>query len=160
MRNAVLLPFSLYLLAAAPAFAHDTRPANWCPAGTQHQFVSSFELSTSELIDYRKAHDRDDMVLGSTCNTPKSCGIVDEWFWANQAATETCIGQQVRRGSGEITVPIILSPDTFNLDGDANGNGIGDHHDYYHFGDGHGLKGVCVVCTPATQPGSSNDAGS
>lgn len=158
MRNVALLPFSLCLLAAAPAFAHDTRPANWCPAGYQQQVVSSFDLSTSTLIAYRAAHDNDDMVLGSTCSTPKSCGIVDEWFWANQAATETCIGHQVRGGYSGTVVPRILSPDTFNHDEDADGDGISDHHRDYRFKDG--LTGVCVVCTPATQPGSSNDAGS
>jgi len=155
MRNVALLPFSLCLLAAAPAFAHDTRPANWCPAGYQQQAVSTFDLSTSTLITYRAAHDSDDMVLGSTCNTPKSCGIVDEWFWANQAATETCMSEQLRGGHGAIAVPRILSPDTFNHDQDADGDGISDHHRDYRFKDG--LKGVCVVCVPATQPGTGND---
>lgn len=157
MRTTVALPLSLCLLAAAPAFAHDTRPANWCPAGYQQQVVASFDLSTSALIAYRAEHADDDMVLGSTCNTPKSCGIVDEWFWANQAATESCIGQQVRSGSGLVAVPHVVSPDAFNHDEDANGDGISDHHRDYRFKAG--LQGVCVVCTPATQPGKSNDPG-
>lgn len=159
MRNVALLPFSLCLLAAAPAFAHDTLPANWCPAGTTPQIVSTFTLSTPALIAYRAEHLEDGAVLGTTCSDPKSCGIVDEWFWANQAATETCGGHnaEVRGGTSVMAMPLIQSPDAFNLDTDTNHDGIPDHHELYRFKSG--LHGVCVVCTPPAKP-VSNDPSS
>lgn len=150
MRNALALPFALCLLAAAPAFAHDTLPAQWCPAGTTPQVVSTFTLSNAGLIAYRSEHLGDGAVLGTTCSDPKSCGIVDEWFWANQAATEACgRSAEVRGGTSVMAMPVIQSPDAFGLDTDTNHNGIPDHHDLYRFKSG--LGGVCVICTaPAT----------
>lgn len=163
MRIAAALCLSLGLSVAMPTAAHDTLPANWCPAGTVPTVVSHFDLTTATLIDYRALHADDGTLLGSTCHDPKSCGIVDDWHWANQAAVETCGIDQVRKSptgqtSSEQAMPFVSSPDSFNLETDENDNGIIDHHEKYRFKSG--LKGVCVVCRAPAVPVSSDDADS
>jgi hypothetical protein len=155
MRIAAALCLSLGLSVAVPTAAHDTLPANWCPAGTFPTVVSHFELATATLIDYREQRLHDGTVLGSECNDPKSCGIVDDWHWANQAAVESCGIDQLRKSQpaqspAEQAMPFVLYPESFN--DDAN------HHDLYRFKSG--LKGVCVVCRAPAIPDASDDADS
>ncbi len=163
MRKAAALTIGLGLWIASPTFAHDTQPANWCPAGTVATVVSHFTLTPQSLVDYRAQRLEDGTVLGSSCQDPKSCGIVDDWHWANQAAVETCGIDQARKlrpgqTSSEQAMPFVIDPDDFNLDTDADGNGIIDHHDKYRFKSG--LKGVCVVCRAPAIPENSDDADS
>ena len=153
MRIATALCLSLLLPIASPAAAHDTLPARWCPAGTDPIVVGHFELAAVTLIQYRELRLQDGTVLGSTCNDPKSCGIVDDWHWANQAAVETCrIDQTVKSQPGqspsEQAMPFVTSPESFN---DA-----ANHHDLYRFKAG--LKGVCIVCRAPPVPVSSDEA--
>jgi hypothetical protein len=150
MRNGFALPLSFGLLAAAPAMAHDTLPLQWCPIGSTVATVAQFELTPQALADYRALHLNDGQVLGSECNDLKTCGIVDDWFWANEAANAACTGHQLRTSQSLQAMPFVSDPATFNLDGDSDRNGIKDHHDQYRFRQG--LKGVCVVCTPPTSP--------
>lgn len=160
MRNGFAFSLSLCLLAASPAIAHDTLPPEWCPVGTTATIVAQFDLPPQALADYRALHANDGHVLGSVCDSPKTCGIVDDWFWANEAAHESCTDRQ-RRGSVSLqAMPFVTYPTTFNLDSDTgpNGipNGIKDHHDQYKFKSG--LKGVCVVCTPHASPAPAEAA--
>lgn len=158
MRNGFALSLSACLLMASPAMAHDTFPAHWCPAGSTVNIVKHFDLTPQALANYRALHLDDDDVLGSDCGELRTCGIVDDWFWANEAAIESCNVNPLRSTALTTTassspspptsasaMPFVSLPETFNLDGDADHNGIKDHHDLYSFRSG--LRGVCVVCT-------------
>ena len=94
MRNGFAIALSLGLLASSSAIAHDTLPTKWCPTGTTVVTVGTFDLTPSTLVDYRTQRLSDGQVLGSECNDLKTCGIVDDWFWANEAAHEACTGLQ------------------------------------------------------------------
>lgn len=148
MRNGFALALSLGLLASSSAIAHDTLPAKWCPTGTTVVTVGTFDLTPSALVDYRALHLSDGQVLGSECNDLKTCGIVDDWFWANEAAHEACTNDQLKNGQSTPAMPFVSYPASFNHNGDENHDGIKDHHQLYKFKSG--LKGVCVVCRPST----------
>jgi hypothetical protein len=153
MRHASPLSLLLCLLAASTASAHDTVPRTWCPTGTQMVVTRQFSFSERQLIEYRNQRLGDASVLGSTCNTLKTCGIIDEWYWANQMAHEYALGSQLRTTTGtslsESPMPVVKSPSTFNLNVDLKPvNGILDHHDQYRFKQG--LSGDVVVCRTVT----------
>lgn len=147
MRNGFAIALSLGLLASSSAIAHDTLPTKWCPTGTTVVTVGTFDLTPSTLVDYRTQRLSDGQVLGSECNDLKTCGIVDDWFWANEAAHEACTGLQKSTQSTP-AMPFVSYPAAFNHNGDEDHDGIKDHHQLYTFKSG--LKGVCVVCKPAT----------
>ncbi|MBL8262619.1 MAG: hypothetical protein JNM58_09345 [Xanthomonadaceae bacterium] len=149
MRRAAALPFAFCLLVASTASAHDTLPTKWCPLGTQPVVTGRFAFSERQLVEYRASRLADASVLGSTCNTLKTCGIIDEWYWANQMAHESAMGSQLRSSAqasvSESPMPVVTSPSTFNLNQDVKpANGIADHHDQYRFSQG--LAGDYVVC--------------
>lgn len=154
MRHVSPLSLLLCLLAASTASAHDTVPKTWCPAGTQQVVLRQFSFSERQLLDYRRAQQSSTQVLGSDCKTAKTCGIIDEWYWANQMAHEYALGvlstQALRTTSVQnAPMPIVRSPLTFNLNTDTKPvNGILDHHDQYRFSQG--LAGDVVVCRALT----------
>ena len=134
----------LSLLFATCAQAHDplAKNKNWClDPNTSPKIVSSFSLSPLALAQYRSEHAP---LLGesgaSYCVPEKTCGIVDEWYWANQAAHDQCsaLGVKSTDASGQQPVPFVQSPADFDPDN-------GSHHDLYRFKDDN-LQGVCVVC--------------
>ncbi len=152
MRRFPALLSLVCLIAASTASAHDTVPRTWCPTGMQMVVTRQFSFSERQLIEYRNQRLGDASVLGSTCNTLKTCGIIDEWYWANQMAHEYALGQ-LRTTSGtslsESPMPVVKSPVTFNLNVDLKPvNGILDHHDQYRFSQG--LAGDVVVCRTLT----------
>lgn len=156
LRNSSFLALGLGLLAPL-ALAHDTLPARWCADPNANPIVTnSFNFTPDMLMAYREAHLADDSVLGGTCAPLKSCGIVDDWFWANQMAHEYCGGSLQQRNSSALTtqshsvMPLVSAPGNFNLTGDEDHNGIADHHDRYRFSDGN-LIGVCVACPPVRE---------
>lgn len=158
MRRAAALPFAFCLLVATSASAHDTLPKKWCPSGTQPVVTGQFAFTAQQLADYRASRLGDTAVLGSECYSVKTCGIIDEWYWANQMAHEYAMGGALRSATtapvSQSPMPMVKSPASFNLNGDKNGNGIADHHDLYRFAQG--LSGDYVVCraiaTPAPTP--------
>lgn len=155
MRRASALPFAFCLLVASTASAHDTLPTKWCPSGTQPVVTGRFAFSERQLYDYRASRLGDASVLGSTCSTLKTCGIIDEWYWANQMAHEYAMGSQLhtatRAAVSESPMPVVTSPSTFNLNQDLKPvNGIADHHDRYRFSQG--LAGDYVVCRAVATP--------
>jgi hypothetical protein len=161
MRYVSTLSLLLCLLAASTASAHDTVPSTWCPTGSQPVVLRQLSFSERQLIEYRRQRLRDASVLGSTCSTAKTCGIIDEWYWANQMAHEYALGQ-LRTSSGaslsESPMPVVKSPSTFKLNTDTKPrNGILDHHDQYRFSQG--LAGDVVVCraTATPPPSGSKD---
>lgn len=147
-----MLALSVFtLLATASADAHDTRPRTSCPAGTQVAVVGHFDFSEQQLIDYYLSQSgMAKQVLGSTCFNALTCGIIDEWYWANQlaheSALETLSTRQLRTTALSNTpTPIVRYPETFNLTSDTNPkNGIIDHHDQYRFAQG--LSGDYLGC--------------
>jgi hypothetical protein len=150
MRRAAALPFAFCLLVAATASAHDTLPTKWCPSGTQPVVTGHFTFTEQQLIDYRASRLGDGAVLGSACYSLKTCGIIDEWYWANQMAHEYAMGGALRASVSQSPMPIVKSPTSFNLNTDKNGNGIADHHDLYRFWQG--LSGDVVVCRATATP--------
>ena len=154
MRHASPLSLLLCLLAASTASAHDTVPKAWCPTGTQPVVVRQFSFSERQLVEYRNQRLSDASVLGSTCSTLKTCGIIDEWYWANQMAHEYALGSLLRTTNASLSespMPVVKSPLTFNLNVDLKPvNGILDHHDQYRFSQG--LAGDVVACRAIATP--------
>ena len=136
----------LSVLLAAPVFAHDPLPANWCldPNSAPH-VVAHFDFSPGTLAAYRS---RNPVLTpppqGTQCSDVRSCGIVDDWFWANQLSREFCSAPALR-GSTSLAsapMPFVASPEAFNAR---------EHHSRYSFNSGH-LTGVCVVCVSRDAP--------
>lgn len=153
MRHVSPLSLLLCLLAASTASAHDTVPKTWCPTGTQQVVLRQFSFSERQLVEYRNQRLADGSVLGSACNTLKTCGIIDEWYWANQMAHEFALGSLLRTTTSlsESPMPVVRSPLTFNLNVDLKPvNGILDHHDQYRFSQG--LAGDVVACRAIATP--------
>lgn len=150
MRRASALPLLLCLLAAPTASAHDTVPTKWCPVGTTPVITGQFSFSERQLIEYRDRRLGDGKVLGSECKTVKTCGIIDEWYWANQMAHEYALGSALKATVSDSPMPMVRSPETFNLMTDEDGNGLQDHHDQYRFSQG--LVGDYIVCRSTRTP--------
>lgn len=126
---AVLTTFGI----AHPVPAHDTIPADWCPLGSTPVLLSEFALSPDQLRQYRRAHEKERY---EGCLTQKTCGIIDEWFWASEAAGAHCSALGLRSIKPEDAVPFVDAPKSFN---------VADHHALYRFDNGT-LRGQCVVC--------------
>lgn len=144
----------LTCLAIAPSLAaHDTIPTEWCPKGTEPTIVGTFSFDEPTLHAERSLRlQAGSAVLGSDCNKHRTCGIIDDWYWANQTAHDACGARQRSTGIAvPPAMPIVTSPSSFNDNEDLNGNGISDHHEDYGFAQR--LEGVCVICTPP--PGST-----
>ncbi|RDZ26979.1 hypothetical protein [Lysobacter silvisoli] len=143
-RPALLRLFGLSLLFATCAHAHDPLAKSgegWClDPNTSPKIVSTFSITPAALSQYRSEHLP---LLGQEaeeyCLPEKTCGIVDEWYWANQAAHDQCSALGVKSiDPGQQPMPFVQGPDDFDPDNGA-------HHELYRFKDGN-LKGVCVVC--------------
>ncbi len=141
IRRSLLL--ALGLTAATCTSAHDTLPAEWCLApNTSPTSVGGFRFTPAQLAAYREAHEEESGVIdGTQCNTLKTCGIVDDWYWADRMAHDYCDGgldTALPRGAplAQAPMPFIHLPTDFNLRG---------HHTEYRFSDGD-LVGVCVAC--------------
>ena len=150
------LALASMLFLAPTLSAHDTLPAAWCPVGTEPVIVGSFSFNEATLTSYRSLRlAAGGAVLGSDCDKDKTCGIIDEWYWANQLAHDTCGANPLKSGQGgEAAMPIVTAPDYFNANHDSDDDGIVDHHDKYRFWNG--LQGACVVCrTPPRLPSES-----
>lgn len=155
------------LLSVSPMLsAHDTLPAQWCAdPNTVPVVVAQFDFPPEMLQAYREANPiLNGLEEGGVCNDLKSCGIVDDWFWADQLSHEYCAGigvQKQRTATAQtspaptspaaLPMPIVNTPDAFNAR---------DHHSLYSFRKGH-LVGACVVCvtpaTPAPSPPKQQD---
>lgn len=144
---------------AGPVFAHDTLPTQWCmDPNTTPAFVSEFEFAPAALTAYRARNPiLKNPPQGVQCTDERSCGIVDDWFWANQMIQEFCSAPPsvpvalrsartseaaARTAQATQPMPFVRSPAEFN---------VSEHHQRYNFGIGP-LKGVCVVCVPPQAP--------
>lgn len=156
----------LCLLFAAPAFAHDTLPKEWClDPNTVPVVVAHFDFAPETLALYRERNPiLKDPPPDLQCNDLRSCGIVDDWFWADQMAQQFCIDSQTESAPEPASLraqepqnakpmPFVHAPLSFNAR---------DHHGEYSFRSGH-LRGTCVVCKPAatssalTKPATAGD---
>ncbi len=110
------------LLASPIASAHETLDAGWClDPHSSPELVSTFQFSDQDLDAYSKLP-----------RPGESCGVVDNWYWANRMAHEFC---EVTVPN-EVAMPFVAAPMQFN---DTR-----NHHTLYKFRDG--LNGSCVVC--------------
>ncbi len=137
IRRLRLSLFGVGLLLAAPAFAHETLPRNWClDPNTVPRVVLNFNFTETDLAVYRRDHP---LPGTDACRTDSSCGIVDDWFWANEMSQTFCSGAALRTSLPHASegVPFVNLPAAFNTS---------EHHRLYNFRDG--LKGACVVCVP------------
>ncbi|MFC5570090.1 hypothetical protein ACFPN1_08475 [Lysobacter yangpyeongensis] len=122
------------LALVSTVHAHDTRPANFCPVGGTEMVVSQFVLTPQQLQQYRDAH----IAIGETSPMEcpdKSCGIVDDWYWASAMAMEQCAPMEKSLLAQGTPAPQVQWPSYFYS---------ADHHQLYRFKAG--LSGVCVVC--------------
>lgn len=137
--RAVVFTVLATLGLASPALAHETIPADWCPVGSTPVILSEFTLTPDQLRQYRRTHEKQQY---DGCLEQKTCGIIDEWFWANEAAGATCSALGLRALKPEDAIPFVGAPKSFNAV---------DHHAIYDFDDGN-LRGQCVVCRPSKSP--------
>ena len=127
----LLLPL---LLATGSALAHETIPSSWCPTGTTPVILGTFSFRPEQLQAYREEQER-------LCAQNRTCGIIDDWFWANDISTTYCGTSGLQRSQApEEAIPFVSSPRSFNAL---------DHHDAYSFEQG-SLDGQCVVCRSST----------
>lgn len=147
IRRSLLL--ALGLTAATCTSAHDNLPAEWCLApDTSPVAASGFRFTQAQLVAYREAHEEESATIdGTQCNTLKTCGIVDDWYWADRMAHDYCDGgleTALPRGKAKThpPMPFIHLPTDFNLR---------SHHTEYRFSDGD-LVGVCVACPVTPRP--------
>lgn len=138
--------FGLGLMLATPAFAHETLPTNWClDPNTVPAVVAHFDFAPETLAAYRKRHPvLTNPPVDLPCNDERSCGIVDDWFWADQLSQEFCATTALRSSTPQASpaMPLVHLPEVFN---------DREHHSRYSFRSGH-LTGACVVCVPETAP--------
>lgn len=145
-RRLLLSALALSLLLATPAFGHDTLPRTWClNPNTTPVIVKHFNFAPQTLSIYRERNP----VLKNppkevTCRDERSCGIVDDWYWASQMSQEFCsAGSQQRAMSPDSApVPFVSFPEVYNAR---------EHHERYSFGSGP-LIGVCVACVASDAP--------
>lgn len=131
--RAVAFTILASLCLAAPAQAHDTIPADWCPVGSTPVILADFVLTLEQLRQYRGANEKR---VYEDCLQAKTCGIIDDWFWANDAAGTYCSALGLRASTPEDAIPFVTMPKSFDAV---------DHHAAYDFDDGT-LRGQCVVC--------------
>lgn len=139
------LPGLVLALGCSPAIAHETLPADWCPVGTHPVTISEFRFTPDELMAYQAAHAEALAGNGSSCGDPKTCGIVDQWFWAEDMAAGYCGGAGLRGTLPEEAILFVESPESFNHK---------HHHDLYRFDEGP-LIGQCVVCRASRVTGTT-----
>ncbi len=138
----------LGLLLVTPAYAHDTVPKACLNANAVPTVVKQFDFSPEVLANYRARNP----VLKNppedvACDGERSCGIVDDWHWANQLSQEFCAGATLQSLSptqpSATPMPFVNLPAVFNS--------AREHHSGYSFRTGH-LVGACVVCIEADVP--------
>lgn len=124
------------ILATGSAVAHETIPSTWCPTGSTPVILSSFSFRPEQLQAYRAEQER-------LCSQERTCGIIDDWFWANEMSTSYCGTSGLQRTQApEEAIPFVSSPRSFNSV---------EHHEAYSFTQG-SLEGQCVVCRSSTAP--------
>lgn len=139
------------LIATVPAGAHvGTLYKTRCPLGQQWVTVGHFAFTEDQLIAYRARRIANGTAPVVICPTAKTCGIIDEWYWANEMAHDPAVGSMLRAttSSGSTRLPLVRWPASFLLDTDLNRNGIADHHDQYRFREG--LGGDYLECRTTT----------
>lgn len=152
-----LLPIGLLCLVLATARladAHDGQPSGWC-ADPQAQpiIVAQFSYNQVALQNFRQSI-INQAALDKVCpedlwgneipaQPGESCGVVDEWHYANLMAFRYCTGLSPNAPLDDRAMPFVSSPADFN--------NLQAHHDQYRFSDGK-LNGACVVCRAPDAP--------
>lgn len=143
----------LLLLFAPCVHAHDNLPANWCLDPSTAPVASTRFSFTPEMLERYQRANPELRVPAEDCDTSanRSCGIVDEWHYANEMAMAFCAGSEnsVSRSAASFQGPLVVvsSPEDFNTR---------EHHDLYRFRDGN-LIGTCIVCAPKPQAPVPNE---
>ena len=112
--------FLLAFLLSGSAFAHNTIPSDWCPAGSTVKIVGTFSFTPTQLQAYKESQ----MSAAEGSCSAKTCG-----------------GLGLRMSRPAEAIPFVSSPVDFN--------DVVNHHELYRFGDGN-LQGVCAICEPDT----------
>lgn len=142
------------------AHAHENMTQNWCASSSQPQplIVGQFAYTPTQLAAFKSqivAQAKQlkvcpATILGITVMPlpGDSCGIVDDWHYANQLSRRYCRNLTPNLPETDSALNFVGAPADFNnLEG---------HHTEYRFGDGT-LTGHCVVCTGST--GGPGDPG-
>ncbi|TXH73839.1 MAG: hypothetical protein E6Q88_04945 [Lysobacteraceae bacterium] len=135
MPTALLAVFSASAWISAQA--HETIPVEWCLDQKSTPVIVSSSIWTPQTL-YDLSKDIGRPPKG--CLSGQTCGMVDEWHYANLAVASSC-PQTVTIGSMTLQPqPFVTAPDEFNSM---------NHHDDYQFIDGD-LHVACVVCVPTS----------
>lgn len=149
--------FAAFVLIAATcapaAYAHEGMPQSWCTGSPQPQplIVGQFAFTPTQLAAFRSeilAQAQQQQVCPKTIlgiqvapTRGDSCGIVDDWHYANQISGRYCRSLTPNQPEQDAALQFVGAPGDFNNQ-EA-------HHSEYRFGDGT-LSGHCVVCTSST----------
>jgi len=131
-----LTSLAIAALSMGTASAHNTIPDDWCPVGSSVKIVGQFSYTPTQLADYKASQIG---TVEGTCST-KTCGIIDDWYWANEMSMGGCGGIGLRLSQPAEAIPFVQSPADFNAE---------QHHDLYRFEDGV-LQGICAICVSST----------
>ncbi|MFZ5638546.1 MAG: hypothetical protein ACOY82_18360 [Pseudomonadota bacterium] len=136
------------------AGAHDGQPQGWCEdPEAEPLIVAQFSYSQTALQNFRQsiiAQAAADKVCPEDlwgdlipAQPGDSCGVVDEWHYANLLAFRYCTGLNPNLPLEDRAMPFVSAPADFNSDQ--------GHHALYRFSDGK-LNGACVVCRAPSAP--------
>lgn len=139
---------SLGLALGPSARAHDGQPQAWCAdPQAQPQIVAQFSFSPTALNNFRlsilaqaaaeKVCPEDLWGNEIPAHPGDSCGVVDQWHYANLMAFRYCTGLTPNVPLEDRAMPFVSGPTDFN--------NPQTHHAEYRFTDGK-LNGACVVC--------------
>jgi hypothetical protein len=142
------LPLCLGFALLPAADAHDGQPHGWCEdPNAQPLILAQFTFGQNALQNFRQsiiaqaAADKvcpEDLWGNAIPAHPgDSCGVVDEWHYANLMAFRYCTGLTPNQPQDEQAMPFVNTPGDFN--------NTQNHHAEYRFSDGK-LSGACVVC--------------
>jgi hypothetical protein len=145
---------ALTLAVSGTVHAHDDMPQAWCSApGSTPLITAQYSFTPLALQQFKdmivaqaqaqKVCPADILGISVPTTPGVTCGIVDDWFYADQRALRYCSGLMPNASPADKPLSFVNGPTDFN--------NLLHHHDVYRFSDGN-LNGVCSICTtPSVQ---------
>jgi hypothetical protein len=150
--SAISLTLSLFI--STTVHAHDDMPQTWCSApGSTPLIAAQYSFTPQALQQFKdmitaqaqalKVCPADILGIVVPPAPGVTCGIVDDWFYADQRALRYCRSLLPNALPADKPLSFVNGPSDFK-------NEL-QHHGLYRFSDGN-LNGVCSICaTPSVQ---------
>ncbi len=144
----------LTLTISGTVHSHDDMPQTWCSApGSAPLITAQYSFTPQALQQFKdmivaqaqtqKVCPADILGIVVPLTPDSTCGIVDDWFYADQRALRYCSNLLPNALPAEKPLSFVGGPSDFN-------NQL-QHHNAYRFSDGN-LNGVCSICTTPSGP--------